>query len=331
MSKAPAKWRPSLAMVTAAMIGVVLAMAGVGFVVVRFNVARPAIVELIIAVGIALGAAFVAGYVFVRAVSRPVRELAARAERITHGDEAAIGPLQRHGTRELATLSDAFMRMAASLSARSAYIRTFSRHVSHELKSPLTSIRGAAELLRDSETMSAAERARFLENIIADSERMSHLLDRLHQHARAETLTVTGSVTLDEIIKPLQSRFSMLVIAAEGELRTPLAMSAENALIVFDHLAANALAHGASTLTINAAVLDDNLRIEVSDDGGGIAPDRLERVFEPFFTTRREYGGTGMGLTITRAMLAAHGGSICAAPSDNGARFELSLPLHKKS
>ena len=65
----------------------------------------------------------------------------------------------------------------------------------------------------------------------------------------------------------------------------------------------------------------------IADDGAGISPGNRDRVFEPFFTTRREAGGTGMGLQIVRSMLAAHGGTIRLLPSESGAAFEIRVPL----
>src|SRR5260370_35684782 len=103
-----------------------------------------------------------------------------RTERTTAGDRAAIKPLDHHGTRELAALSAAFLDMAEKLQARSDSIQTFATHVSHELKSPLTAIQGAAELLRDSgAAMDEAERRRFSNNIVNDAGRLNLLVRRL--------------------------------------------------------------------------------------------------------------------------------------------------------
>ena len=89
----------------------------------------------------------------------------------------------------------------------------------------------------------------------------------------------------------------------------------------------NADEHGATAVTIDAARLDRMLRIVVADNGEGVSPGNRDRIFEPFFTTRREAGGTGMGLQIVRAMLAAHGGTIALLPSKSGAAFEIKVPL----
>src|SRR5690348_7521273 len=95
--------------------------------------------------------------------------------------------MPHYGTFEIAALAQSFMTMAKRLSDRSDYLATFTAHVSHELKTPLTSIRGAAELMQDSaERMDASTRQRFLANVLLDAARMTALLDALRELARAE-------------------------------------------------------------------------------------------------------------------------------------------------
>src|SRR6185503_3107916 len=103
------------------------------------------------------------------------------------------------GTREIATLSQSFLDLAERLVDRTEYVSSFAAHVSHELKSPVTAIRGSAELLRDAE-MSKEERRRFLEHIIADSDRLTALLERLRELARADLDVEPGSTTLSEAL-----------------------------------------------------------------------------------------------------------------------------------
>lgn len=335
MSVAPRKWRPSLAMVTAAMIALVLAVALIGFAIVRFNINQPPGVELATAFAIAIIAAIAVGIVFVRTILRPVRELVSRATRITSGDASAIAPLMHHGTRELASLSDGFMDMARSLSNQSAYLRTYSRHVSHELKTPLTSIRGAAELMLDTDAMTPEQRERFLRNIIADVSRTTDLLEQLNQQARAET-PAGGSTTLAPTLASLRSDFPDLRLEIAGDANLAVAMTEENVLLVLRHLAVNAIAHGARVLNIVVARDAMLCRLSLCDDGAGIAPGNRNRIFDPFFTTRRDAGGTGMGLTIVRSMLEAHRGGIELLDSEAGACFALRIPLvppdlHKNS
>jgi signal transduction histidine kinase len=265
--------------------------------------------------------------VFLRTVSRPIYALMERTRRIAAGDRDAIRPLDHHGTREMAELSAAFLDMAEKLQARSDSIQTFATHVSHELKSPLTAIQGAAELLRDSgEAMDATERKRFSGNIVTDAGRLNLLVRRLLDLARAENLAPSGeSTSLDAALAllPVDGRLAV-TIEAGGDIG--LRISAENAAIVLANLIDNSARHGATQVLLAAAGADGKATITVSDDGAGISPSNRARIFEPFFTTRRESGGTGMGLGIVLALLKAHDGTIRLVDSGRGTRFEISLP-----
>jgi signal transduction histidine kinase len=280
--------------------------------------------------------ALLIGLVFQRTITRPMKELMARTVAIAQGDRAALAPLAHHGTAELAELSKSFLDMATSLQNRSDFIATFAAHVSHELKSPLTAIQGAAELLRDDlETpegnMNPTARRRFLDNIIADTGRLTTIVQRLRELARAEVAPIGGETNLMTSVADLRGAFAGLKIEAKGELSIRIDMSAENIRIVLAHLADNSWRHGATTLILICRREGKNLQVIARDDGQGISRANRERIFESFFTTRREDGGTGMGLAIARAVMEAHGGSIAYLADDtdppSGAAFELFIPL----
>ena len=276
-----------------------------------------------------LAASLLIGVAFVRAIARPMRDLASRAETITKGGRDAIGPLPHYGTQELYSLSQSLMTMAKRLSDRSDYLSTFASHVSHELKTPLTSLRGAAELMRDTAaSMRPEESRRFLSNMLGDVDRMIVLLDQLRELARADNPRLGGAITMSEAALLLRQRFESLQIEVDGG-EVSLAMSEENAAIVFGHLLENAANHGAKRVDLHASVEGAAARIVVADDGDGISPGNRARLFEPFFTTRRAEGGTGMGLGIVNALVRAHGGDISLEESERGARFALRLPLHR--
>ncbi|POR52541.1 signal transduction histidine kinase [Bosea psychrotolerans] len=270
------------------------------------------------------------GLAFHRTITRPVHELIARTVAIGHGDRAAMRPLRNHGTAEFAKLSQSFLDMAGNLNNRSDFIATFAAHVSHELKSPLTSIEGAAELLRDDiagegRAMSDEERRRFLGNIITDTHRLTAITNRLRELARAESTPTGGATSLSPAIATLQRDVPELAIRAEGDLDGLIRISAENLRIILSHLADNALRHGATELAIVAAVEADRLHLTISDNGSGVSPNNRARIFDSFFTTRRDSGGTGMGLAIVRAMLDAHSGSIELLDPEAGAAFKLAF------
>jgi signal transduction histidine kinase len=270
------------------------------------------------------------GFLFHRTITEPMRELIERTDLVGNGDRQTLGPLRRHGTSEFARLSQSFLEMARRLNTRSSFISTFATHVSHELKSPLTSIQGAAELLRDDvdePDMDDDDRRKFLDNIIADAGRLSEISTRLRDFARAENPVAVGAAQLSAVITALRSAFTSLDIRSSGDLDTPMRIAEENAAIVFSNLADNARRHGSSWLEISARREADLLRIKIADNGEGVSSNNRGQIFDSFFTTRRDSGGTGMGLAIVRAMLDAHGGAIRLLDSEQGTAFELTLPV----
>lgn len=274
-----------------------------------------------------LGGTLLIGLVFLRTVSRPIYALIDRTQRIAAGERDAIRPLDHHGTYEMAELSAAFLDMAEKLQARSDSIQTFATHVSHELKSPLTAIQGAAELLRDSgNAMDDEERRRFSNNIVTDAGRLNLLVRRLLDLARAENLAPSGETTSVRSALALLPVDTRLKVDAGVGGDLALRISAENAAIVLANLIDNSARHGATLVSITTTSAGGRAIVEVSDDGAGISPSNRARIFEPFFTTRRESGGTGMGLGIVLALLKAHDGTIRLVDSGRGTRFEIVLP-----
>jgi signal transduction histidine kinase len=271
------------------------------------------------------------GLVFSRTITRPMRELIDRAARISHGDREAFQPLEHYGTREFAQLAHSFLDMAQQLSRRSDYIATFSAHLTHELKSPLTSIKGAAELLLDSlqsksDNLTRMEQKNFVSNIIGDTERLEAMTQRLRELARAENAPQNEHSELGQVIGGLKSRFPTRAINASGCLGRSIGMSGEKALIVLSHLTDNAVRHNAKNVRLEAIDEDTTVKMTVSNDGDPISEPNREKIFDAFFTTRRDTGGTGMGLAIVQAVMTSHGGSIRLLPTDKGVAFELQFP-----
>ena len=288
--------------------------------------------KLILAVFSMIFPTLLIGFLFHRTITEPMRELVERTNLVGKGDRDALRPLKRHGTSEFARLSQSFLEMARRLNTRSSFISTFATHVSHELKSPLTSIQGAAELLRDdidatTPTMTDRDKRKFLDNIIADADRLTQISGRLRDFARAENPVAVGAAKLSASITGLRSAFPSLDIRASGDLDTPMRVSEENATIIFSNLADNAMRHGSSTLDISAARQGNSLLVKVVDNGEGVSPNNRTQIFDSFFTTRRDSGGTGMGLAIVRAMLDAHGGAVRLVESEQGTAFELTVPV----
>lgn len=332
----PRKWRPRLGIITAATLASVLALPLGGVAILWLVRGRPVGLtweETAALAALILPVTGIIGFVFHRTLTRPVQDLIMRTEALGRGDAHGLTPLPHHGTAELAELSRSFEDMAARLNARSVYLSSFAAHVSHELKSPLTAIQGAAELLRDAlepeePAMDAATQRRFLSNIIADTERLTRLLDDLRDLARAETLPRAETCQLAPLLDALRTTLPSLTISSTGALETLIALSSAALRLVLTHLAENAAQQGARRMHFVAESSASRLRLSVSDDGPGIDPRYRAQIFDSFFTTRRAEGGTGMGLAIVRAMLGAYRGSIALAETRAlpGATFILDLP-----
>jgi signal transduction histidine kinase len=179
----------------------------------------------------------------------------------------------------------------------------------------------------DSPSMDDEDRRKFLDNIIADADRLTKISGRLRDFARAENPVALGAAKLSDTIAGLRSAFASLDIRAGGELDAPMRIAQENAFIIFSNLADNAMRHGSSRLDLSATRQANLLKVTVSDNGEGVSPNNRAQIFDSFFTTRRDRGGTGMGLAIVRAMLDAHGGTIRLIDSVEGTAFDLTIPL----
>jgi two-component system, OmpR family, sensor kinase len=270
-------------------------------------------------------------YVLNRNIAGPINALIVRSDEIARGGRDAIQPLDSYGTREIAMLSQSFLDLAGKLVDRSEYVRSFAAHVSHELKSPLTSIRGAAELMRDDDDeqpMTRIERARFLDNIIADSKRLDLLLARLRELALAETPLPADQICAEDICRMLQDRFPNNVIVVAGQSKIRFALPTEAADVIFGNLAENAFQNGATRLDLTVEIDGKTVKTLVADNGNGVLQVNRDRIFQPFFSTRRLDGGTGMGLEIARTMLASHGGTITLSNAPHqGAAFLITAPI----
>ncbi len=269
-------------------------------------------------------------------ISRPVHALIEQARRAARGERGAVTPLRHAGTREIHELSETIAAMATTLESRAAYIRDFAAHVSHEFKTPLTSMQGAVELLREHDAdMSGSERERFLGMVAADVNRLERLVRRLLELARADVMQPRQEqAAIADIVNAVATRQRELgldVAVDNHAAGARVAIAPEILDSILGTLCDNARQHAGvgARVTIRCAMdkATRQLLIDFSDNGPGISAANAAKIFEPFFTTARERGGTGLGLSITRSLLAAHGGGIALLPTQQGAAFRLSLPL----
>jgi signal transduction histidine kinase len=277
-----------------------------------------------------LGVTLLLGWVTTRTLVRPINRLAAQAQQLGRGDRQALAPLDHYGTHELAALGRSFLDMTRALDGRSQYIRDFAAHVSHELKGPLSAIRGSAELLQEHlADMSEADRARFLANIVADTDRLRLLVTRLIELAHAESVPrADAAIDVAAAIDRLALRHggNGLAIARTGAEGLEVCIPAESFEIIAANLIQNSRQAKATGIEVSLEATGAVVRIAFKDNGRGITEGNRSRIFEPFFTTRREHGGTGLGLRIARSLIEAQQGTIELVPSSGGAIFLLTLP-----
>lgn len=268
-----------------------------------------------------------------RGIARPIEQLREATRDVAAG-RGVLPVMPRTAAIEIQDLYRDFAAMAAAIELRSRYLRDVAHAVSHEFKTPLAGIRGAIELLQDhADAMSLDDRRRFLANADADASRLTLLVSRLLDLARADMMTAGPDGVADvvaiarKLADALQTRTMAVVVDAEGP-PVLVAVAATTLEAVLTTLIENSAQADASEVTI-AIRLGEPATATVTDNGTGIAMADAHRIFEPFFTSRRTTGGTGLGLPIARSLLAASDGELQMIEIAAGAAFQLRLPRHR--
>lgn len=265
-----------------------------------------------------------------RTIAKPVEALS-RATKAMGEGQGDIPEPPTTAASEIRALYRDFGTMAEVIARRSRYLRDFASALAHEFKTPLAGLRGGIELIEDHHgSMSAADRNRFLSNMSADTERLSALISRLLDLARADmTRPEAGTASdLAQILPRLADamrteEFAVAVTMPDEPVIVAISPQALETILI--GLMENSRQAGAGAVEILVAVAADSVSMRVSDNGPGIAAADQSRLFEPFFTTRRSEGGTGLGLSIARSLLAAHQAQIDLVAGVHGAMFEIWL------
>lgn len=264
-----------------------------------------------------------------RGIARPIEALSEATQNVARGAVAVPEPPPTAAV-EIRNLYLNFAAMADRIERRSRYLKDFAAAVSHELKTPIAGIKGALELLAEHPEMSEEERRRFLSNAGAGADRLSHLLRRLLDLARADMAVAPEDAATppEDAALKVADAHRRADFAVEVDLAGLPAVAAPAELLeaVLETLVENSRQAGARQVKIAGRAERTKARLIIADDGHGIAEADRERIFEPFHTSRRGEGGSGLGLSIARSLLAACGGTIVSLDVKAGAAFELTLP-----
>lgn len=288
---------------------------------------RRSLIRLLV---ISVALTFLITLVLAWTITRPIGRLAAAARRISRGERSVKVP--EGGSGEVHDLAVAVGALVKEQDARFRYITEFTADVAHELKSPLTSIRGAAELLRDG-VSDPQEVERFLSNIELDAERLDRLVSRLLELSRIDAAeTPLEDVALDPIIERVVARTHtaeqpVLATGARGKRVRAREQDLERALL---NLVENALRFSPPGLAIAIEVrVPDGSgalqEIAVIDQGPGVPEPHRGKVFDRFFTTDAERTGTGLGLAIVKSVAERAGGAVRLETTERGASFVVAL------
>jgi signal transduction histidine kinase len=294
--------------------------------------------------GLAIGSiTLVVGLVLSRGISRPLVDLTAATRTVAAGDLSVRVPVRYHG--EVRELAIAFNAMTEELARADELRRNLTADVAHELRTPLSVIRGKLEGVLDGVYPCTPEHlAPILEEI--------KLLARLVEDLRLLSLVEAGQLPLekqvtdvDALLRDAQVNFSPQ--AADRDVTLALDLPTELPAVMADrrrigqvlgNLLTNALRHtpAGSRVTLSAAVSKGMVRVTVADTGTGIPPEDLPYIFERFWrgekSRSRAGGGAGLGLAIAKHLVQAHGGEIgVESPSEmgEGTTFYFTLPLSR--
>ena len=296
-------------------------------------------------------AAAVGAVVFVP-LRRRLRGLEAAAARIGAGEFAVRADDAGHD--EIAGLAGAFNRMSAELAARTAALAESDRvrrqmlaDVSHELRTPLTAMRGYLDTLAMADvTLDAKTRERYLRTVRHETGRLERIVADLLELARHEH----GAPAVEPRVFAIERVFEHVVRRHEGEARaagvritTAVAPDADQVLAdpgrleqVTSNLVANALRHTppGGTIHLEAAIADGGYRLRVEDSGEGIPAAHLPHVFDRFYKADAaragNAGGSGLGLSIVKAIVERHGGAVTVESRPGRTAFAVVLPRARR-
>ncbi len=263
----------------------------------------------------------------------PVRAMRTRVAQINGSDLTARVPVPPAGD-EISRLAETMNAMLARLELAADKQRRFVADASHELRSPLTTIRASQEIALAHPKFADWEATSV--DTLAEAERMDRLVSDLLLLARVDESGINlhlEDVDLDDVVGSEVARLRRIgELDVRGDVQPVRIVGDPHQLgRLLRNITDNAARHARSRVTFTLGVGDGVTCVRVGDDGEGIPPDQRERIFDRFVrldqSRQRGSGGTGLGLSIAREIAIAHGGSLRVGDATLGALFELTLPV----
>ncbi len=246
-------------------------------------------------------------------------------------------------SKELEKISEQLKNANNQLLKKDRQKDEFLDTVTHELRTPITAIRAASEILHDDEDIPEELKKQFLQNIISESDRLNRLIDKILDLEKFETgkqhihlAEYQLPQTIQKAIQPLQQLMNHHQIDFKMNLDASVnqAFYDEERLIqVINNLISNAIKFCNGWIELKASEIQNQIQIQVSNNGKNIAEDELEAIFDKFYQAQNQNIkkpiGSGLGLAITKQIVEAHQGKIWAENTQNGVVFTVHIPKNK--
>ncbi|MDH7487074.1 MAG: ATP-binding protein [Anaerolineae bacterium] len=300
--------------------------------------------RLLVAGAVALALALLLALLLARSISRPLARITQATEEVARGN--LDHRLAVEGPDEVRRLAERFNAMAQEVKRSRQAQRDFVANVSHDLKTPLTSIQGFAQALLDGTASGRAARREAAQVICDEAARMNRMVEQLLELARWDAGQITiaqESVDLPQLLRMCQERMGWqaqqkgVELTVEVRPLPPLRGDSDRLMQVLTNLLDNALTYtpAGGSVTLAAAEVKDQAEVEitVTDTGPGIPAEELARIFERFYRVdkARAGRGAGLGLAIVKEIVEAHGGRVWAESSVGlGTRFVVRLPAAQR-
>lgn len=254
----------------------------------------------------------IAGWLFVRNLNRPLTDLRNAALAVAHGQKPQT--VLEQGPCDVVEVVQAFNKMALAVRQLEEDRALMMAGISHDLRTPLTRIRLAAEMLPDSSE-------EWREGIVADIDDMNAIIDQFIDYVRQERQNLEQRVDLNALVRDVAVS---LVAASPPQLHlgeiAPLTGNSVALKRMITNLMENAVRHGGGQLQVESYQQQDKLVLRIMDNGPGIPPNLIEQLFEPFARgdSARGSSGSGLGLAIVRRIVARHGGVVSISNRPQG-------------